>query len=65
MRLLKFNTWMANSAVDDVLALVDSEPFDVVSLQETGESLRTAITRRTGRSLRGSYGLFRAAHDPA
>jgi endonuclease/exonuclease/phosphatase (EEP) superfamily protein YafD len=45
LRLLQFNTWMENSADHDVLALVESEQFDVVSLQETSESLRAATSR--------------------
>ncbi len=45
IRLLQFNTWSENSKDRDVLALVDSERFDVISLQETSASLRTVIER--------------------
>lgn len=43
IRLLQFNTWPKNPNDRKVLALIESERPDVVSLQETSESLRGAV----------------------
>jgi endonuclease/exonuclease/phosphatase (EEP) superfamily protein YafD len=59
IRLLQFNTWLENSEVQDVLALVGSERFDVISLQETSESLHATVTRK----LADRYRILTAGPD--
>jgi len=59
IRLLQFNTWPKNRADREVISLVEAERPDVASLQETSDSLRSAVAR----SLADRYEIIAAGTE--